>query len=44
MAEDVRAPLQGDVRVVTQEDGTRIHTVSAGSGPTVVLAHGWNAP
>ena len=41
MAEDVRAPLQGDVRVVTQEDGTRIHTVSAGSGPTVVLAHGF---
>ena len=41
MAEDVRAPLQGDVRVVTQEDGTRIHTVVAGSGPTVVLAHGF---
>jgi pimeloyl-ACP methyl ester carboxylesterase len=41
MADDVRAPLQGDVRVVTQEDGTRIHTVSAGTGPTVVLAHGF---
>jgi len=41
MAVDVRAPLQGDVRVVTQDDGTRIHTVSAGAGPTVVLAHGF---
>jgi pimeloyl-ACP methyl ester carboxylesterase len=41
MAVDVRAPLQGDVRVVTQQDGTLIHTVSAGSGPTVVLAHGF---
>jgi non-heme chloroperoxidase len=38
---DVRAPLQGDVRVVVQDDGTRIHTVSSGSGPTVVLAHGF---
>ena len=41
MAEDVRAPLQGDARVVTQEDGTRIHTIRAGTGPTVVLAHGF---
>jgi pimeloyl-ACP methyl ester carboxylesterase len=41
MAVDVRAPLRGDVRVVTQGDGTQIHTVSAGSGPTVVLAHGF---
>jgi pimeloyl-ACP methyl ester carboxylesterase len=41
MTVDVRAPLQGDVRVVEREDGTRIHTVSAGSGPTVVLAHGF---
>jgi len=41
MTVDVRSPLQGDVRVVKQEDGTRIHTVSSGSGPTVVLAHGF---
>jgi pimeloyl-ACP methyl ester carboxylesterase len=41
MAVDVRDPLQGEVRVVQTDDGTRIHTVSAGSGPTVVLAHGF---
>jgi pimeloyl-ACP methyl ester carboxylesterase len=41
MAVDVRAPLEGDVRVVTTEDGTSIHTVSAGEGPVVVLAHGF---
>ena len=41
MPVDVRDPLRGDVRVVPQADGTRIHTVSAGSGPTVVLAHGF---
>jgi pimeloyl-ACP methyl ester carboxylesterase len=41
MAVDVRTPLEGDVRVVTTQDGTRIHTVSAGEGPIVVLAHGF---
>jgi pimeloyl-ACP methyl ester carboxylesterase len=41
MTVDVRAPVAGDVRVVTTDDGTQIHTVSAGDGPTVVLAHGF---
>jgi len=41
MAVDVRAPLTGTVCVVETDDGTRIHTVSAGEGPTVVLAHGF---
>ena len=41
MAVDVRSPLTGTVRVVETDDGTRIHTVSAGDGPTVVLAHGF---
>ncbi len=41
MAVDVRTPLEGDVLVVTTVDGTRIHTVSAGEGPVVVLAHGF---
>lgn len=41
MTVDARDPLAGEVRVVTASDGTRIHTVSAGSGPTVVLAHGF---
>lgn len=41
MTVDVREPLQGEVRVVTTADGTSIHTVSAGEGPVVVLAHGF---
>jgi pimeloyl-ACP methyl ester carboxylesterase len=41
MAVDVRSPLTGTVRVVETDDGTRIHTISAGEGPTVVLAHGF---
>lgn len=41
MTIDVRDPLAGEVRVVTTADGTRLHTVSAGEGPTVVLAHGF---
>ena len=41
MTIDVRDPIQGEVRVVTTGDGTRIHTVCAGEGPPVVLAHGF---
>ncbi|MGD9956688.1 MAG: alpha/beta fold hydrolase [Candidatus Nanopelagicales bacterium] len=41
MTIDARDPLAGEVRVVTTADGTRLHTVSAGDGPTVVLAHGF---
>lgn len=41
MTIDVRDPLAGEVRVVTTADGTSLHTVSAGEGPTVVLAHGF---
>ena len=41
MTIDYAAPLAGDPRVVTSADGARIHTVSAGEGPPVVLAHGF---
>ncbi len=41
MTVDVRSPLQGQARTITTADGTQIHTVSAGDGPTVVLAHGF---
>jgi non-heme chloroperoxidase len=41
MTVDVRAPLTGEVRDVVTQDGTRLHTVSDGEGPTVVLAHGF---
>ena len=32
---------RGDVHVLERPDGTRLFTISAGSGPTVVLAHGY---
>lgn len=35
-----REPV-GDERVVDRPDGTRLHVVVAGDGPTVVLAHGF---
>jgi pimeloyl-ACP methyl ester carboxylesterase len=41
MTIDYAAPLAGEPRVVTSADGARIHTVSAGSGAPVVLAHGF---
>ena len=41
MTVDYAAPLTGDELVVTSADGARIHTVSVGSGPAVVLAHGF---
>jgi pimeloyl-ACP methyl ester carboxylesterase len=41
MTVDYAAPLTGEPLVVTSADGARIHTVSAGSGPPVVLAHGF---
>ena len=41
MTLDYSAPLAGDPMVVTSADGARIHTVSAGTGPAVVLAHGF---
>jgi non-heme chloroperoxidase len=37
----LRAEPPGEDRVVTRPDGTRIHVRTAGSGPTVVLAHGY---
>lgn len=41
MAADYSAPLAGEARVLASHDGGEIATVSAGSGPTVVLAHGF---
>jgi non-heme chloroperoxidase len=41
MTIDYGAPLAGEPRVVTSADGARIHTVSAGTGSPVVLAHGF---
>jgi len=32
---------RGDVQVIERPDGTRLFTISAGAGPTVVLAHGY---
>jgi non-heme chloroperoxidase len=37
----LREEPAGEDRVVTRPDGTRIHVRTAGSGPTVVLAHGY---
>lgn len=34
-------PTPGDDVVVERDDGTRIHTKVAGTGPTVVFAHGY---
>jgi non-heme chloroperoxidase len=31
----------GDVTFIQRPDGARIHTISAGSGPTVLLTHGY---
>ncbi|MBK8138581.1 MAG: alpha/beta hydrolase [Chloroflexi bacterium] len=38
---ELRAEPQGDEVFITASDGTRIRAVSAGSGPTVVFAHGF---
>ncbi|MCU1280956.1 MAG: putative hydrolase, partial [bacterium] len=34
-------PADGHEEILTREDGTRLVCVSAGKGPTVVLAHGY---
>lgn len=39
--EEVSRRPQGETAVVTREDGTELHTVSAGKGPVVLLAHGY---
>lgn len=41
MSIDVAAPLSGTERILDAHDGGRLRTVSAGEGPTVVLAHGF---
>ncbi|MFN8147098.1 MAG: alpha/beta hydrolase [Candidatus Nanopelagicales bacterium] len=41
MGADYAAPLQGDEREVPAHDGGTLATISAGHGPTVVLAHGF---
>lgn len=41
MANDFRRPLSAVERVITTDDGTRLSTVSMGSGTPVVLAHGF---
>jgi pimeloyl-ACP methyl ester carboxylesterase len=41
MANPYATPVPGDERIVTSGDGAQILTVSAGDGPTVVLAHGF---
>lgn len=38
---DYCAPVIGEIRIVTTSDGTRLHTVSAGTGQPIVLAHGF---
>lgn len=35
------SPPRGTVQLLQRPDGTRIRSVSAGAGPTVVLAHGY---
>ena len=41
MANDFRRPLSAVERVIATDDGTRLSTVSMGSGTPVVLAHGF---
>jgi pimeloyl-ACP methyl ester carboxylesterase len=41
MANPYATPMPGDERTVTSADGAELLTVSAGDGPTVVLAHGF---
>lgn len=41
MANPYAGPVPGDERIVTSGDGAELLTVSAGDGPTVVLAHGF---
>ncbi|MFZ9676711.1 MAG: alpha/beta fold hydrolase, partial [Ilumatobacteraceae bacterium] len=38
---DYQRPLATPERIVTSNDGTRLSTVSMGSGTPVVLAHGF---
>lgn len=37
----MRQPMTGETVTITREDGTKINVLVAGSGPTVVLAHGY---
>jgi non-heme chloroperoxidase len=39
--EDLTAPLPATETFITTADGTRLRTLTAGVGPTVVLAHGY---
>ena len=41
MAPDYAAPLAGEEKQIPSYDGGSIATISAGEGPTVVLAHGF---
>jgi non-heme chloroperoxidase len=41
MLNDLKRPLAAAERVITTDDGTRLSTVSMGSGTPVVLAHGF---
>lgn len=41
MLNDFKRPLAAAERVITTDDGTRLSTVSMGSGTPVVLAHGF---
>lgn len=36
-------PPKGKTVYITQSDGTKIKTVTAGSGPTIIFAHGYGA-
>ncbi|MBC7870113.1 MAG: alpha/beta fold hydrolase, partial [Chitinophagaceae bacterium] len=37
----LQKPISGDEVIIQREDGTKIRAISAGSGPTVILAHGY---
>lgn len=39
--EELRREPEGTVVFIDRPDGTRIHAIAAGKGPTVVLAHGF---
>lgn len=39
--EQLSRELTGEEAIIQREDGTRLWTISAGSGPTVVFAHGY---
>ncbi len=41
---ELNAPIDGQILVVEQEDGTKLHTISVGTGSQdIVMAHGYGA-